>query len=205
LRREPPFDLVASTASENGRPRWIRLAGLFVDTAAGFRHCINMTEIPLTKGYVSLVDDEDADALLPFKWNASVRRGRVYALRGWREGNGFGHAYIHRVVAERMGLDLAGKVVDHINGDGLDNRRCNIRAVTVRENIRNQRGALVSPDGVPGICRRTDTRWEAWIRNGGEGKRYLGSFKTRELAVEARLKAERELWGVQPRRAWQHD
>lgn len=205
MRRKPRFDLAASTASENGRPRWIRLAGLFVDTAAVFPHCINMAEIPLTKGFVSVVDDEDADALLPFKWNASVRKGRVYALRGWRVGKGFGHAYIHRVVAERMGLDIKGKVVDHINGDGLDNRRCNIRAVTTRENIRNQRGPLASINGVPGVVRRTDTRWEAWIRNGGKGKLYLGSFKTKELAVEARLKAERELWGIQPRRAWQHD
>lgn len=164
-----------------------------------------MAEIPLTKGYVSVVDDEDVEALSAFRWTASVRKGRVYAFRVWRADSRFDHAYIHRVVAKRMGLDLEGKVIDHINGDGLDNRRCNLRAVTVRENIRNQRGPLASPDGVPGIVRRTDTRWEAWIRNGGEGKRYLGSFKTRELAVAARLKAERELWGIQPRRAWQHD
>jgi hypothetical protein len=173
---------------------------------------IYMAVIELTRGLQTVIDDDDAD-LGGLKWHAAVAAqacSKPYAKRMWRiAGAGrqaFGHALLHRVIAERMGLDVHGMVVDHINGDSLDNRRTNIRVVTNQENIRNQVGVIsTSKTGVPGVVCRTATRWEAWIRNGGEGKRYLGSFKTKEMAVEARLKAERELWGIQPRRAWQHD
>ena len=171
-----------------------------------------MAVINLTRGFQTVLDDEDAD-LCELKWHtalASHQCAKPYAKRMWRVKkagrDAFGHALLHRVIAERMGMDIRGMVIDHINGDSLDNRRANLRAVTNQDNVRNQVGIIAtSKAGVPGIVRRTDTRWEAWIRNGGEGKRYLGSFKTRELAVEARLKAERDLWGIQPRRAWQHD
>jgi hypothetical protein len=161
-----------------------------------------MKEIALTRGYSAIVDDVDAD-LSDFSWSASVRGVRVYAMHHWRRAGSKGHDYIHRAVMRRMGVSLDGLVVDHINGNSLDNRRANLRAVTPAENIRNQHGAL-NGNGTPGIVKRTETRWEAWIRGGKNVKHYLGSYKTKEEAVAARLKAEKELWGVQPRRAWEH-
>ena len=170
---------------------------------------VYMKEIPLTRGYVATVDDEDFEAVAALKWFACISGKRVYAMRLWRHPKGspksHGHTYMHRLVSERMGLDGDGLVIDHIDGNTLDNRRSNLRVVTVRENIRNQQGSIsTSKHGTPGIVKRTETRWEAWIRDGNVRKRYLGSFKTKELAVEARLKAEKEIWGVQPRRAWEH-
>jgi len=169
-----------------------------------------MIKIALTRGFDAIVDPIDHDALSQKKWFANVNGSRVYAMRLWRrpkgEGKTHGHTYLHRAVAERMGIAAEGLVIDHVNGDTLDNRRCNLRAVTVAENIRNQRGTIcTSQNTTPGIVKRTETRWEAWIRNGEKRKVYLGSHRTYEEAVAARLKAEKEFWGVQPRRAWEHE
>ena len=166
-------------------------------------------KIPLKPDYKALeaqISILDADlAHYPWRSNQPARNNSPYVIRYWRDG---GHkkkwAYLHRVIAERMGLNIEGGVVDHINGDTLDNRRENLRVVSRAESVRNQSGtSKANSSGTPGISFAAN-RWQAGIGNGNKWV-YLGRYKTKEEAVEARLKAERELWGVQPRRAWQHD
>lgn len=161
---------------------------------------------PFATGLRAQVSVLDADlACYPWRSNQPARNNSPYVVRYWRIGGGKkAWEYLHRAVAARMGLDLTAGVVDHINGDTLDNRRENIRVATRGESVRNQSGvSRANKSGVPGV-RWEANRWAAQI--GFEGKWIrLGRFKTKEEAVEARLKAERELWGIQPRRAWQHD
>ena len=102
-----------------------------------------MKEIPLTQGKVALVDDEDFEAVSAFKWGASRHGSTFYAQRNIpRPGGGWTSERLHRYVLTRvLGCAIPnGKHCDHKNGDGLDNRRENLRVVEAAENGRNRRG-----------------------------------------------------------------
>ncbi len=161
---------------------------------------------PYDKELRCKVSSVDADlAAFPWRTNQPKRNNSPYVIRYWRAGGRKKlFAYMHRVVAERMGLDLSAGVVDHVNGDTLDNRRENLRVVTRAESVRNQSGvSKANVSGIPGVSWNAN-RWQVGIGDGSRWK-YLGRFESLEEARAARLAAEKELWGVQPRRAWQHD
>jgi hypothetical protein len=161
--------------------------------------------IKLTRDFVAVVDEDDKD-LLHDKWAASTIGKAVYAVRDIGGRKAKKRLLLHRVVAERMGLDLVGKVVDHINGDGLDNRRVNLRAVTRTENARNLTGKRANnTSGFMGVRfePRYRHKWSASISDGRK-QTIIGRFDTAEEANEARLAVERQMWGVQPRREAAH-
>lgn len=86
---------------------------------------------------VVLVDDADAGLINAHRWYA-VKRGRC-AERLYAEASVSGRTVLmHRLLAGNP----AGKVVDHRNSDGLDNRRANLRICTQRENARNRVGRI---------------------------------------------------------------
>jgi len=88
-------------------------------------------KIPLTRGFESEIDEQDAAILIRHKWHASNERpgGVHYAVTKINGRN----VYMHRLL-------IPGAIeVDHINGDGLDNRRSNIRASNKSQNCRNAR------------------------------------------------------------------
>lgn len=78
--------------------------------------------------YSTKVDDDDYENLKSQKWYAGRARYTHYVIA--RSGK-----HMHRIL---MG-DPEGFVIDHINGDGLDNRRCNLRITTPSENSKNRR------------------------------------------------------------------
>lgn len=95
-----------------------------------------MIEVPLTRGMVALIDDQDADLILCRKWQAAPAAGsKVYAVGRSQPTDGVTTRQIkmHRLI---MRPEL-GLVVDHLNGNGLDNRRSNMRVVTQSMNLRN--------------------------------------------------------------------
>ncbi len=146
-------------------------------------------EIALTRGYVALVDDEDFDYLKQWSWYAFLQpNGRVYGKRTSRENGVQKSLLMHRVL-----LDITSKLdVDHINHNGLDNRRNNLRVCTRSQNIANQRAFRgksrykgVSP-GSYGFC----------VRIGVTGKiKQVGFFKNEIEAAKAYDKAAFELYG----------
>lgn len=161
---------------------------------------------PYTNGLRCKVSVLDADlAAFPWRTNQPKRNNSPYVIRYWRVGGRKKlFAYLHRVVAERMGLDISDGVVDHINGDTLDNRRENLRVVSRAESVRNQSGlSKQNKSGVPGVSFRAN-RWQVGIGVDGKWKN-LGRYHTLEEAKQVRLLAEKEIWGVQPRREWQHE
>jgi hypothetical protein len=135
-----------------------------------------VTEIPLTRGYVALVDDEGAERVLQHKWCVHFNGDRRYAKNQ--------HGTMHRFLT-------GWPLVDHINGNGLDNRRENLRRATVQENNRNRRPRN-QYKGVT-LERRTG-RWFARIAIDGH-RIHLGTFDTPEAAAAAYDTAAREHFG----------
>jgi hypothetical protein len=92
-------------------------------------------EIPLSRGLVALVDDEDFGRVSQFKWSAAdAGRGRFYASRGTMKKGRRQTIYMHRFIMSAP----AGCEVDHRNGDSLDNRRSNLRLCTRSQNQINR-------------------------------------------------------------------
>lgn len=157
--------------------------------------------IPLTKGYVAIVDDEDAH-WGELKWCAfESKTGVVYALRGeLNPATGKRSSVsLHRKV---LGVTDPRVIVDHEDGDGLNCRRGNLNPTDTAGNTKNivgpRRHNTTSPYlGVSFY--RAYSKWAAEINSCGTSY-FLGYHDTPEEANLARLHKERELWGIQPRR-----
>jgi len=83
-------------------------------------------------------------------------------------------------------------VTDHINGDGLDNRKINLRSVDKSTNQRNCALSVVNTSGYQGIYQRPSGRWAAVVRRGVNETINLGTFDTAEEAYMVRREAELE-------------
>jgi hypothetical protein len=151
-----------------------------------------MIEIPLTQGQVALIDDEDAH-LAEFNWFAEKREKTYYASRNKpKKGKkNLGVIRMHRAVL----VAPAGFEIDHINGNGLDNRRCNLRVVTKRQNQQNKGVSRISACGYKGVSWHSRRRiWRAEIRINGR-QASLGYFDTPEDAARAYDAAARKHFG----------
>lgn len=145
--------------------------------------------IPLTQGKSAIVDADDWQWLSQWTWHIARCRHTFYAKRTfYPEARKRLHYTIrmHRVICNARD----GDIVDHINGNGLDNRRSNLRLVSHAENCQN-RPHLRSDNtsGATGIYERRPGIFRVHITRFGK-RTWLGTFKTFESAVDARIKAE---------------
>jgi hypothetical protein len=139
-----------------------------------------MNTIPLTKGYSALVDDEDYDRIASFKWYVSLQKTSTYANRDTCESGKRTTVSMHRFIMQPP----KGMRVDHINGDGLDNRKANIRVCTPGENLCNQR-RIRGLSAFKGVSYWTHgLRWRAQICVDGR-RIFLGSFPDEPSAATA--------------------
>lgn len=133
-----------------------------------------MRQIPLTRGLLTTVDEADYWWLVRRKWYAAKRGQHYYAYTGKRTP-----------MARLLTNAPVGLVVDHINGDTLDNRRSNLRVCTQRENKLNTGPRRNSKSGYRGVTYKAHAKaWMAQIQEHGRFN-FLGYYKTPEAAAEA--------------------
>lgn len=154
-------------------------------------------EIQLTRGYTAVVDAIDAD-LLELKWTAMIGEGhRQYAYRKDYTGGVQTQVYMHRVILQRvLGISLArSQKCDHKDGNGLNNRRSNLRLSTNTQNSQNARRHSNSTSPYKGITfDKSRNRWKAQIAVNGIN-RFISYAETAEAAYAIYCEAAREHFG----------
>jgi len=147
-----------------------------------------MKEIKLTKEKVTIVDDCDYQRLSKFKWQARQNQSGIWYASRQSKGKTF---RMHRFL---LNIPI-GFQPDHINGDGLDNRQCNLRIATRSQNNANCRVYKNSPSGFKGIqWYSKKKKWRAQISK--EYKRYsLGYFHNLTDACQAYNEEAKILFG----------
>jgi len=135
-----------------------------------------MKEIQLSRGQSSLIDDDDYEKVNQFKWSAHFRHHTWYGCRQVPDStkkNGQRYQSLHRFI---LGVTDPKIFVDHIDGDGLDNRKSNLRLVTNKENLRNNRKTRkVRGVWQCGTVYKAMIRWNDKVHD-------LGNFDTPEEA-----------------------
>jgi hypothetical protein len=139
--------------------------------------------IPLTQGEVAMVDAEDYEELSKYKWYVTRHGGNKYACRCGKR------ILMHRVIMKPP----RGMVVDHIDGNGLNNRRCNLRICTHAQNACNRR-RTGGRSGFRGVEPKGNGKYAAIVGHKRKRNR-AGVFSDPIEAARARDKLARELHG----------
>lgn len=147
-------------------------------------------EIPLTQGKVALVDSEDYEELMKYKWRVEEKGKNFnlfYASRVTSRKYTPKHKniYMHRHLLNPP----KGMEVDHIDGNGLNNTRSNLRVCTHSENNCNRQMSSTNTSGFKGVSwHKAAKKWRATI-NLSNKHIHIGTFSTPLEAYEAYCEA----------------
>lgn len=148
---------------------------------------IRVKRIPLTRGLHAIVNDDDFLFLSSFKWHANYSRGSFYAMAriGGKD------VMMHRLIMEAQ----SHQMVDHRNGDPLDNRRENLRFCSMSQNQANSKVRLDSSTGFKGVNFRKDSgkfRVRLQFKN---NRLNIGAFDSLGAAKLAYAEAAKKYFG----------
>lgn len=158
-----------------------------------------MKLIKLTQGQFAKVDDDDFEKLSKRSWCADYQKRRkcFYAISKWFNpiSQKYSTIRMHRFITN----PTEGLVVDHINGDTLDNRKQNLRVCTSAQNSLNKsKLSSKNTSGFPGVCKRKrKTSAPVFQANITVDGKFItiGVFKTAEQAYEAYKKYAKTYFG----------
>jgi hypothetical protein len=152
----------------------------------------NIAYVPLTQGKEAVIDVSDLPIVEGFNWYALRDRNTFYAARYARKTD-LGRGSF--VMMHRVFLGEPDSMVDHEDGDGLNNRRKNLRLATAAQNAHNSVMKCRNTSGYKGVYwSKRDKKWRSQIMTNSVSKS-LGLFDTPEAAAAAYAKASAELHG----------
>lgn len=132
-----------------------------------------------TEHGVVLLDDDFAHLASRIKIKPADPKKRSYAYAV------VGNMGVHRIVVGAHQVSGSVIWVDHINGNGLDNRRCNLRLATPKQNAHNHKKRSDNTSGVKGVCwDKKHERWEVRVKVDGKQK-FGGRYESLEDAKKA--------------------
>lgn len=145
--------------------------------------------INLTRNEVALVDDDDFDKLKIYKWHiAKSKYGKCYAVKSDIH---HGKIMMHRFILSAP-PDL---MVDHINGNGLDNRKENLRLCTATQNQRNRDKTKQNKSGYKGVSFHQEKRKFIAQIQVNEISIYIGQYDDAKEAAKAYDEAAKKYFG----------
>lgn len=133
-----------------------------------------MIEIPIGRGLAAVIDDDDLLLVDNRRWYAMKSKYTTYAYSTSKPT-----IYMHRLILDAK----PGQVVDHIDGNGLNNTRDNIRLCTQRQNIQRSVKRKIRTSAYKGVYRHRD-KWSVAIIVNGVNK-HLGTFRDEADAARA--------------------
>ena len=140
-----------------------------------------MSSIVLSSGETCLIDGEDLERVNRYTWRLEHFNRKSYVRCSISKNGKVTKARLHRFI---LGAK-PGDVVDHKNGDTLDNRKSNLRYCTLSESAKNRVKNKTSKNKYKGVRKEPHcSRWSAFISIDSK-KTYLGIFKTEEDAAKA--------------------
>ncbi len=149
-----------------------------------------MKYIPLTKGKYAIVDDDDYEYLMQWKWHVSQQGTAYYAARSRYSPEHTATISMHRFLMEAP----SSKQVDHINHDGLDNQKKNLRLCSRNQNQQNRKSFTAGTTSKHKGVHLHRGKWQVSIKKNGKGV-CLGAYVEEDDAGRAYDKKARELFG----------
>ena len=151
----------------------------------------NLAYVPLTRGYEAVIDADDAHLVAGVNWTAYVAPHGVYAYRQPTINGKKTYLPMHRLINKTP----KGFETDHIDGNGLNNRKTNLRSASRSQNEVNKAPKKNNTSGYKGVywCKERK-KWAAEIMM--DGKRvHLGRHETIEAAYSAYCDASKKMHG----------
>ena len=146
-----------------------------------------MKTIKLSKGAkFVIVDDEDYESLIDYKW---CLNNKGYAVRAKRLPER-GIILMHRVIMNAQ----SGQMLDHRNRNRLDNRKINLRFCNKSQNSANAKLNIKNSSGFKGVCRHTSGKWVAYVSRNSQ-QIYIGLFNSADQAAKAYNNSAKKLYG----------
>jgi hypothetical protein len=138
-----------------------------------------MKKIPLSQGLFAIVDDEDYERVSKYKWFALKDKHTFYAIRSIRKNGRQSKQKMHRLILKMRNSKI---LIDHINKNGIDNRKKNLRKASSLQNSHNRKIPITNTTGFRGVHWRKDIKKFASYININRKKTHLGIFPTAKLA-----------------------
>lgn len=130
-------------------------------------------EIKLTRGLISIIDDEDFDKVNLYKWYAAKNGNTCYAATGITINKKQKTLLMHRYI---LGCEDKKDLIDHIDMNGLNNQKNNIRISNKYQNSSNRNKTALNKSGYKGVCwDKRSNRWRAQLVV-KQQKIYLGTY-----------------------------
>lgn len=150
-----------------------------------------MKKIPLTQGQYAIVDDEDYDKVVRYKWRAVWGGYCFYAVHTlWNKGKRY-EIRMHRFILNGPDTSL----VDHRNYNGLDNRKSNLRLCSHSQSQYHRRGSKNGTSQFKGVYFRTQNQsWQAQIKYNGKSI-WIGQYEDEVAAAKSYDEKARQLFG----------